>query len=109
MLPKVDESELDFFESLNGRSGPILSERDITGYLCGSTALWGDRAHEFRALFTPGRKIRPLLDRAWTRLTDSGRTVVAIHLRRKDFGYAAFGSPRPNGTSPGFGASGRVS
>jgi hypothetical protein len=89
-LSKVDESELDFFESLNGRAGPILLERDVTGYFCGSTALWGARADAFRALFAPGHKIRPLLDRAWTRLADAGRTIVAIHLRRSDFGYAGF-------------------
>jgi len=51
---------------------------------------WKSRADEFRALFTPGRKIRPLLDRAQGALDAAGKTIIAIHLRRADFGYGRF-------------------
>jgi FkbM family methyltransferase len=87
-LPSVDETE--FGSSLSGPAGQALSERDISGYFVGSKAEWKSRAAEFRALFTPGRNIRPLLDRAWHALEAAGKTVVAIHLRRADFGYGRF-------------------
>jgi hypothetical protein len=87
-LPLIDEKDFDVSDALS-RTGRTLAERDVSGFFCGSTAEWGDRAAEFRALFTPGGKIRPLLDRAWHTLDDA-RTVVAIHLRDADFGYGRF-------------------
>lgn len=86
MLPRVDEAEFDLSDVLS-RTGRSLAGHDVTGFFCGDTAAWRDRAAQFRALYTPGRKIRPFLDQAWRALESAGKTVVAIHLRRGDFGY----------------------
>ena len=88
-LPRADEKDFDMADALNG-AARALAERDVTGFFCGNTAAWGGRAAQFRALYTPGEKIRPLLDRAWYELECAGRTVIAIHLRYADFGYGRF-------------------
>jgi FkbM family methyltransferase len=89
-LPRIDENDEDLFALLDGRSGRVLADVDISGYFCGNTSRWGARQQEFRALFAPGRKIRPSLDRALARLKSAGNTIVAIHLRQADFGYGRF-------------------
>ncbi|HMI97739.1 MAG TPA: FkbM family methyltransferase [Micropepsaceae bacterium] len=89
-LPCVDEKDVDLFGSLQKRNGQVFADKDINGYFCGNTTQWGPRAEEFRALFTPGRKVCGLLDRAIDRLRSAGKTIVAIHLRRGDFGYGRF-------------------
>src|SRR6185503_15984935 len=66
---------------------PISRRARHHRFFCGSTAAWGDRAAEFRALFAPGAKIRPLLERAWHAIEHAGKTVVGIHVRHGDFGY----------------------
>ena len=88
-LPRADEKDFDVSDALS-RTGRTLAGHDVAGFFCGSTAAWGDRAAQFRALYTPGGKIRPLLDRAWHALECAGRTVVAIHMRRGDFGYGKY-------------------
>lgn len=88
-LPGVDEKDFDVSDALSP-TGRTLAEHDVAGFFCGSTAAWGDRAARFRALYRPGEKLRPLLDRAWGVLEHAGRTVVAIHLRHGDFGYGRY-------------------
>lgn len=88
-LPAVDEDSTDLFAVLNG-TAPALADRDLTGFFCRPTALWGDRATEFRALFRPTPSIEPILQQAMVRLREHGKTLVALHLRRGDFGYGPF-------------------
>lgn len=90
ILPTLEESKADFFGSLAGRAGPVFAERDVSGYFCGSTEHWAAWKSQFRALFEPGSKVRALLDRATDKLRSRGKTIVAIHLRRGDFGYGRF-------------------
>jgi hypothetical protein len=47
-------------------------------------------AGEFRQLYQPVPAIRHRLDATLSRLREGGRTLVAIHLRRGDFGYGRF-------------------
>jgi FkbM family methyltransferase len=89
-LPRIDEKDIDLFGSLQRRTGQVFAGKDINGYFCGNTIQWGPRAEEFRALFVPGRKVRGLLDQAMDRLRGIGKTIVAVHLRRGDFGYGRF-------------------
>jgi FkbM family methyltransferase len=89
-LSMLDEKQADFFGSLNRRTGIVFSETDISGYFCGHTSAWGGRAGDFCNLFVPGQKLRPLLDRALAQLKRARKTIVAIHLRRGDFGYGRF-------------------
>ena len=88
-LPRVNEKDFDLSDML-GPDGPALAERDVTGSFISSAVKWVDRAAQFRALFTPGAKIRPLLDRASHALERAGNTVVAIHVRHGDFGHGKY-------------------
>jgi hypothetical protein len=89
-LPMVDEAQADFFGSLARRTPQVYAGTDIKGYFCGAMERWGPRSEAFRALFAPARKLRPLLDRAMDPLRRRGRTLVGVHIRRRDFGYGRF-------------------
>ena len=62
--------------------------QDVAGYFCGDPGGWAGERERFRALFAPGRKLRPLAEAIGRRL--SGGTLVAIHLRRGDYGWGRF-------------------
>lgn len=94
-LPRVAEAEAAVMASfLGGRAGvladPELADRDVSGYFCGDTTPLAPFREEFRALFTPGRHLQPHADALLGRLRDAGRTIVALHLRRGDFGWGRF-------------------
>ena len=71
-FPRVDEKDLDVSDALS-HTGRTLAGHDVAGFFCGTTAAWGDRAAQFRALLRAGWEIRPLLDRAWHALNVRGR------------------------------------
>lgn len=87
--PPLDESQADLFASLNG-DGPIYAHRDLSGYFCGHTSAWGDRAADFRALFVHRPVVRDWLRPAMAAIAERGRTLVAVHIRRGDFGQGRF-------------------
>ncbi|MFE1602204.1 glycosyltransferase [Methylobacterium sp. ID0610] len=62
--------------------------QDVAGYFCGDPGGWAGERDRFRALFAPGRNLRPLAEAIGRRL--SGGTLVAIHLRRGDYGWGRF-------------------
>lgn len=88
-LPAVDESQADLFESLNGK-GPVFADHDLTGFFCGHARDWGARADDFRALFRPAPRAAAIAQQALAALRGRGRTVVAVHIRRGDFGHGPF-------------------
>ena len=88
-LPVVNETQVDMFASLNRESGQVFANCDLEGYFGGHTSRWR-KPEEFQALFTPGRRIRGRLDRAMEQVFRRGRTLVAIHIRRGDFGARGF-------------------
>lgn len=89
-FPTLDETEVDFFGSLSGQTGEIFADQDISGYFCGNTQQWAAWRDQFRDLFQPSQKVGPLLGQALDELRSRGSTIVAIHLRRGDFGYGRF-------------------
>lgn len=89
-LPVLDESQADFGALLRGEAGHGLEGRDISGYFCWSTGLWGAAADEFRGLFRLVPSLERPLAEAFDRLTASSGTTVAVHLRRGDFGQGRF-------------------
>ena len=89
-FPTVDESDVDLFGSLTGRTGCVFADRDVKGYFCNDTRDWASWKTEFRALFKPGQKVQEQLDRALNRLLSNGTTLLAIHLRRGDYGHGRF-------------------
>ncbi len=91
-LPPVPEAEGEaaILASLQGGEVPVLADRDVTGYFCGSTAFLSAHRDAFRAFFTPAPRLRPHADGMTGRLRAAGGTVVALHLRRGDFGWGRF-------------------
>ncbi|MBK3733686.1 glycosyltransferase [Azospirillum brasilense] len=91
-LPRVAEAdgERAVIAGLSGAPAAALADRDVSGYFCGDTTPLAPFKEEFRALFTPGRHLQSHADAMLGRLRGSGRTVVALHLRRGDFGWGRF-------------------
>jgi hypothetical protein len=89
-LPMLDEAQVDFFASLARETPQVYAGTDVKGYFCSDMRRWGPRSDAFRALFVPGRKVRPLLDRAMDELRRRGRTLVGVHIRRRNYGYGRF-------------------
>ena len=88
-LPMVRESEVDLFASLRGElAGP--HDCDLWGYFVNHTREWGPVSAEFRAIFELAPGIRSRFERMRDSLRARGRTLVAIHLRRSDFGYGPY-------------------
>jgi hypothetical protein len=88
-LAPIDESQADLFASLNGK-GPVFADHDLTGFFCGHTRDWAGRAGNFRALFRPAPCVAPIVQQALTNLRTRGKTLVAVHIRRGDFGHGPF-------------------
>ncbi|MFM2042445.1 MAG: hypothetical protein RLY86_1021 [Pseudomonadota bacterium] len=88
-LPRMAEVDMKLPEGFTS----IVAEaanHDIDGYFCGDTSALAPSAARFRRFFSPGRHLRPLADQVRDRLRSDGHTVVAIHLRRGDFGWGPF-------------------
>ncbi|MES2472877.1 MAG: alpha-1,2-fucosyltransferase [Pseudomonadota bacterium] len=88
-FPSLDESQADLFASLNGQA-PVHANRDLSGYFCRHTSAWQDRADAFRALFQPRPALQDWLRPAMAELATRGNTLVAVHIRRGDFGQGQF-------------------
>ncbi len=89
-LPILNEKNADLFGSLQGRTGQVFADRDISGYFRGNTKEWGAWRSQFCKIFAPGHKVQGLLAQALDNLRSRGKTIVAIHLRRGDYGYGRF-------------------
>ncbi|MBP2302748.1 glycosyltransferase [Azospirillum picis] len=89
LVPEADGEEA-VVAALAGRNVPVLADRDVTGYFCGGTGFLSARRDAFRGFFTPAPYLRAYADGIATRLRASGGTVVALHLRRGDFGWGRF-------------------
>ena len=63
---------------------------DLSGFFQGPTGRWAGERDNFRKLFAFGGKAASAIDQAWNRLAGKGDPVVAIHIRRGDFGKKGF-------------------
>jgi hypothetical protein len=89
-LPTLGEDEVDWLGSLRGTTGLVHSNTDIMGFFAGSTTAWGEVKNDFRDLYVLGMRVAPAIRNALARLRQMGDSLVAIHLRRGDFGYGRF-------------------
>jgi hypothetical protein len=89
-LPEISEQEVDLPASLNREVAQIYKNVDLWGYCCYHTARIGRYRDFFRGLYQPGRRVAALVEPAIAKLRDGGATLVAIHLRRGDFGHGQF-------------------
>ena len=93
LLPTVGENTLQpdaFTLMADPVPSPQLMDRDLNGYFMPHTSKWCPHNDAFRSWFQPGTRIKPGLDGIVARLRSNGRTLVALHLRRGDFGYSDF-------------------
>jgi hypothetical protein len=67
-----------------------LSNVDFCGFFQYPTRYYAPHKECIRQWFTPVPAIRQPLDEAVARLRERGRTVVGMHIRRGDYGYAYF-------------------
>ena len=89
-LPFLSENEHDLAAMLTGPQPGLCVGRDVIGYFCGDLTPLSPQRARVRALFTPSAPVAARVDRAMTALRRQGRTVVALHLRRGDFGVGRF-------------------
>jgi hypothetical protein len=89
-LPVLGEDQVDWLGTLGAQEAPVYRDVDVHGYFVGHTAGWGTVQKDFRELFPLGTRVAAQVRLALDRLREGGRTVVAIHLRRGDFGYGRF-------------------
>jgi FkbM family methyltransferase len=87
--PYLPESSFDTVAALAANSRPKVNV-DLVGYFQLPTASFRPHRSKFRALFELRPCVRDFVDRAWETFGASRRPVVALHLRRADFGYGRF-------------------
>jgi hypothetical protein len=85
-MPAVHEKEHDFVASLNRQVPEIWRDADLVGFCCYPTVGLLRYRDLFRNLFKPGRKVAAIAESAQAQLRTRGDTLVAVHLRRGDFG-----------------------
>lgn len=95
-LPPVNETRELMGGLLRENSLPQLANYDLWGHLQCHTSYFRPHQALFRALFRPGARLQPSLDRAMARLREHGRTLVAIHLRRGDYRGGEYFWPAPS-------------
>ena len=89
-LPTIAEENVDILGALSGREPHSLAGHNLSGYFASNTADYAGSKVEFRNLFRPGRRLASVLN-AWNaQLHAESRTLVALHLRRGDFGGDRF-------------------
>ncbi len=94
-LRPLDENPAVMGTFLDESSSPLLAGHDLQGYFQCHTRHYRRHQRTFRALFQPGARLKPSVERALARLGERGRTLVAIHLRRGDYSGGRLFWPAP--------------
>ena len=94
-LRRVAEKPSVMGRFLDEGSPPLLAGHDLSGYFQCHTRHYRRHQRPFRALFQPGARLKPIVDRVLARLGERGRTLVAIHLRRGDYSGGPLFWPAP--------------
>ncbi len=89
-LPRLSEAAAGLVTGLGPESPPTAAGHDIDGYFCGDTSALAPFAESFRNFFTCGDHWCQRVAQVSDRLRDAGDTIVALHLRRGDFGWGPF-------------------
>ena len=89
-LPTIEERVRDVDGALLPRPDGPGRNVDLAGYFQYHTRFYRPYAERIRSWFTPAPRHASVLDEAWQRLRERGRTVVGLHLRRGDYGYEYF-------------------
>lgn len=89
-LPRLPEEEAGLATGLLSDAAPTASGHDIDGYFCGDTSPLAPFAESFRHFFTSGARWQRRMAQVTERLQEAGDTIVALHLRRGDYGWGPF-------------------
>lgn len=89
-LPTLHEDDGAFAAVLADREADRSAGHDIVGYFCGDTTPFAPFRARIQGWFQPVGAVAAHADAALAALRARGRTVVAIHLRRGDFGGGRF-------------------
>ncbi|OYQ31479.1 hypothetical protein CHU95_20225 [Niveispirillum lacus] len=89
-LPRLSEQDAGLSAGLAPGSTPDAAGHDIDGYFCGDMTPLAPYAEGFRRLFTGSRFWQERAEQVADRLCRPGGTVIALHLRRGDFGWGPF-------------------
>jgi hypothetical protein len=68
----------------------LVADHDLDGYFQHHTRIFRPQKELFQALFQPGARLRAALEPLARRLAGIDGTLVALHLRRGDFGSGRF-------------------
>jgi tetratricopeptide (TPR) repeat protein len=90
-LPELREDGENLAQlMLPGSTATSMANRDLWGYACYNTRFYQPHRDLMRRLFTPGAHVQPFTNAINAKIAARGKTLVAIHLRRGDFGYDRF-------------------
>lgn len=90
-LPRLQEQETDFMAALNAPTGQAdLAGHDLLGFFCGDTTPLARHKGVFRAACRIGARAAAYAAAIEDAARSHGRTLVALHLRRGDFGWGIF-------------------
>lgn len=90
ILPTLHEDDCQFAAALAGHAPDRCAGHDIVGYFCGDTTPFAAFRERIRNWFQPVGAVAAHADAALAAVRERGQTVVAIHLRRGDFGGGRF-------------------
>ena len=89
-LPSVSDDNPGLLDALHGTSATPLTNVDLVGYFNHETSHYAPYRELFRRLYQPGHLVREIMSEAINTVRTRGKTLVALHLRRGDFGYGQF-------------------
>jgi Glycosyl transferases group 1 len=72
------------------RNAPAQPNVDLRGYFCGDTSAWAVGRTEFLKWFQPAGRVKKAADTALRDLMQRGNKIVALHVRRGDFGAGRY-------------------
>ena len=81
---------IDNPEPLLSDTEKTLGDVDLWGYFQFHTKYYAPYKEYFISLFEPVPEIKEKIDEALSRLRSKGKTIVGLHLRRRDYGYGPF-------------------
>lgn len=89
-LPDVHERTLHDVRDTIIPHAPPLGDVNCTGYFQYHTAFYAPDRDRIREWFRPSPAIAARIEPSWQKLRERGRTAVAIHIRRRDYGFSYF-------------------
>jgi FkbM family methyltransferase len=89
VLPRLEEKSFDSAGAIAPGARP-RTDVDLAGYFAFATNKYAHRKERFRELFQLQGPARAAVDKAWHEIAGDRRSVIAIHVRRSDFGYGRF-------------------